>query len=146
MSDHDTFLGHLRESHKTVWLVARWLWAMGCNVYISKVREAKRHAEWKQFADDGDLYVFSDSGSRRRIEVKGSGADFTGPHDYPYHDMLVCAKHSYDNADPKPYAYVIVNKARTHAGIIKPGCWRVAGNGQAVFGKERNIRCLCLPA
>ena len=109
-----TFLKHLDASHDAVWCAARWLQNKGHHVVVTPTSKSKTHGEWKQHADSGDLYL------QQRIEVKKRGIDFTGAGDWPHGDkFIVCSRHSYDLARPKPYAWIILNKAKTHAAIVK---------------------------
>jgi len=102
--------------------VADWFVRKGYTVRIPAMRIAPSHDEWEDFADDGDLMV------ERRIEVKHRDVDFTDAGTFPFPDVIVCAKHAWDRADPKPYAIVSLNRAMTHAAIIKGASaayWRV---------------------
>ena len=115
--NHKKFLNHLDKSSDPVFIVARYIYDQGFDVRINALQKAKRYADWKQYKDDGDIYMYKDL-DVYRIEVKQYSKDFTGSHDYPYPNVLICAKHSYDNATPKPYAYMLLNKNRTHMGIV----------------------------
>ena len=115
---HKKFLSHLDDSTEAVFIVALHLYNKGLDVRINAMQKAKSHKEWKSCKDDGDLYVYKNNKSYR-IEVKGSGSDFECAKDWKYNSFIVCAKHSYDQAEPKPYAYMILNKERTHVAIVK---------------------------
>ena len=112
------FLERFAKSHEAVKLTAEWFEKEGCsNIRIPDFTLAPSHKEWKKHTDDGDLYV-----NNKRIEVKGLTAQhywFTTNKEYPYDNWIICAKHSYDRAKPKPYAYLVWNCNRTHFGIIK---------------------------
>jgi hypothetical protein len=112
--DHTRFVQHLNDSKHGVWLVANWLnEKQGLNVTVNASSVSKGYEDRMDHVDSGDLYI------SQRVEVKSLSAEFTGKHDWPFKDQLiVCAKHSYDNATPKPYMYVLLNKAKTHAIII----------------------------
>ena len=112
-ADHLTFLKHLDQSHSAVWRVAQWLQERGNRVVVTPITKSATHQEWKDHADDGDLYI------QLRVEVKKRGLEFTGREDWPHGDkFIVCAKHAWDRAKPKPYAFVILNKSMTHAAIV----------------------------
>ena len=107
------FVDHLDASHAGVWTVANWLNSRGNTVIVPPTTVAKSYEDRLNHVDGGDLFI------QQRIEVKVRNLDFTSRDDFPYKDgMLVCAKHSYDNASPKPYAYVYLNKAMTHVALI----------------------------
>jgi hypothetical protein len=118
VNNHEKFLSHLDFSAEALFIIALFLHRKGFDVWINGLKKASRHKDWKEFKDDGDLYVVH-KGSMYRIEVKGLSCSFTGLHNWPYRDFIVCAKHSFDNAIQKPYAYMILNKERTHIGIVK---------------------------
>jgi hypothetical protein len=115
--DHGRFIKHLNESSKAVFKVAYYLHQKGLDVNIPAIRRCKSHSEWKEYKDDGDLFI-SKGGKDYRIEVKARSSDFTDGTDWRYDDFFVCASHSYDMAEKKPYAYFILNKNRTHVAII----------------------------
>ena len=86
---------------------------MGYPVSIPPTFVAPSHEEREEYADDGDLYV------GQRVEVKRLGVEFTGRADWPFGSkFIVCAKHSFDRAKPKPYRYYYLNKSETHAAIV----------------------------
>ena len=121
--NHRRFLRHLRESEWVRWYVAQWLSQSGYSVSLAPVRYAPTTADWQKFADQGDLHI------NMRIEVKGLSRHFTCREDWPFGvNFIVCARHSYDNADPKPYAYIILNNTCTHAAFVLSASyatWRV---------------------
>lgn len=111
--DHARFVKHLDDSKPGVWLVANWLNVKGFDVTVTASGVSKGYEDRMDFVDSGDLYI------NQRIEVKSLSAVFTGKHDWPFgKELIVCAKHSYDNAIPKPYMYVLLNAAKTHAILI----------------------------
>jgi hypothetical protein len=115
-TDHENtlkFHKHLEASEQAVWRAAQWLQSNGRQVLVMPITKTPTHAQWKQHADSGDLYI------QQRIEVKRRGVHFTGPHDWPHGDIFfVCAKHSWDRAKPKPHAYMIFNSDMTHVAIV----------------------------
>jgi hypothetical protein len=113
-TNHSLFLKFLDESHAAVWRVAGWLKERGFPVVVMPITKAKTRSEWQDHSDSGDLYI------QQRVEVKRLTANFTGQHDWPFGDkFIVCSRHSFDRAKPKPYAYVILNSDMTHAAIVK---------------------------
>jgi|TARA_R110002020_G_scaffold120147_1_gene273837 hypothetical protein len=115
--NHKKFLSHLNNSTEAVFITALYLHNKGLDVRINAMKKAKSHKDWKNFKDDGDMYIYKGDKSYR-IEVKGLSCDFTNASDWAFKDFIVCAKHSYDNSTPKPYAYMILNKDKTHMGIV----------------------------
>lgn len=109
---HKKFLQGLESSKASVWLVARWLSDHGYAVRIPPTSKAPEQKDWQAHADDGDLEI------AQRIEVKALTCDFTSRDDWPFPDFIVCAKHAYDNAKPKPYRICYLNKAMTHLAVL----------------------------
>lgn len=116
--NHTRFLKHLENSTEAVFVVAKYLHSKGLDVRINAIKKAQKHSDWKKYVDDGDLFIYHQD-KAFRIEVKGLSYEFTSQNDWPFNHMIVCAKHSFDNANPKPYAYFILNKKRSHCAIIK---------------------------
>jgi len=116
--NHSKFLRHLNDSSDSVFIVARYLYDKGLDVRINSLKRAKRHSDWKNYKDDGDLFVYKND-NEFRIEVKGLSCDFTNKSDWCFRDFIVCAKHSFDLANKKPSAYFILNKQRTHIAIVR---------------------------
>lgn len=112
MNDDDKFKKHLAQSHGAVWKVAQYLSNKGHPITVPPTFVAPNHDEWKEYADDGDIYM------GQRIEVKQRGFYFSSRNDWPYKSFMVCAKHSFDNAKPKPYAYFILNKEGSFAAVV----------------------------
>jgi hypothetical protein len=110
--NHKRFLKHLDQSQDAVWTVAQWLHGKGHRVSIPPTTKAENHSEWKDHADGGDLYI------SQRVEVKQRFVDFTSADDWPYESFIVCARHSWDRAVPKPFSYVYLNKDMTYAGVV----------------------------
>tara|TARA_X000001382_G_C3140483_1_gene169407 strand:+ start:486 stop:944 length:459 start_codon:yes stop_codon:yes gene_type:complete len=112
-NNHIKFLEHLDESKNAVFKCAEYFYKKGIPVEIQPMQKAKRHKDWKDHTDDGDLLI------SQRIEVKNVSADFTSENDWKFgNKFIVCAKHSWDMAQLKPYAYMIVNKNKTHVAIV----------------------------
>ncbi len=107
------FLSDLRESRKAVRIVADWLSDCGYPVVVRPTFERPDPSMMGEFADDGDLEIM------QRVEVKRrQSLTFTSREDFPYQTLIVDACHCYDNAKPKPYAYVILNREMTAAFIV----------------------------
>lgn len=132
-SNHDKFLKHLEGSSESVFIVAKYLHSKGLDVRINALKKAEKHSDWNEYKDEGDLFIFNNEKSYR-IEVKGLTCDFTNKNDWCFKDFIVCAKHSFDNANPKPYAYFILNKKRTHCAVVKE---TTSDNWNIVSRKDR---------
>lgn len=119
--DHARFVNHLEQSKYGVWLVADWLNSRHkFDVTITANTVSNGYEDRMDHVDRGDLYISKPTTEQMRVEVKSLSAEFTCKDDWPFGEkLIVCAKHSYDNSDPKPYMYVLLNKAKTHAIIIK---------------------------
>lgn len=114
MEDDKLFVKHLMTSQDAVWEVAKWLQSRGNTVTVNPTFVTPSHEQWEDYADNGDLFI------TQRIEVKARGIEFTCEEDWPYGDtMIVCAKHAWDRALQKPYAFINLNKARTHVAVLK---------------------------
>ena len=110
---HQWFLKELDKSAKAVWMVAHWLNSRGHNVTVNAAGRAPTHADWVDYADNGDLNI------SLRVEVKALTADFTSAEDWPFRGkFIVCAKHAFDRAVPKPYGYIYLNKAKTNMAMV----------------------------
>jgi len=114
--DDPTFVDDLFASMETVWLVARTLQARGLPVVVQPLFVRPKIEDLNQYTDHGDLAIVQRVEVKRRIRAKD--AAFTSASDYPFPSIMVDTAHTWDNAKPKPYAYVIVNGAGTAAAII----------------------------
>jgi hypothetical protein len=113
------FISDLRESKKSVEVVADWLRSLGKKVNIFEVKERPSVEKMAEYADDGDLEIVDELNGSKRIEVKHrKSLKFSGLKDFPYKTIIVDVCHTFDNADPKPYAYVILNDTMTTALIV----------------------------
>lgn len=112
VENHRRTMDNLDKSAETVWMVARWLQGTGFPVTVNPTFKTPDYEHRMEYVDGGDLFI------QQRIEVKGSGTTFSCADDFPYDDAIVCAKHSFDNAKPRPFAYVIVSACKKHAMIV----------------------------
>lgn len=102
----ERFRKHLAKSEEGVQFAAHYLLSLGHDVLIKATSCAPSRDQWKEFADDGDLYI------QQRVEVKHLSATFAEGH-WPFGSkFLVCAKHSYDRSKPKPFAYLYFSSDR----------------------------------
>lgn len=109
---HQAFLRDLERSQDAVWHVSRWLSRRGLCVRVPPTSFAPRAEDWRDYSDSGDLFI------EQRVEVKHLSAQFTGRHDWPFPDFIVCGKGAHDRAEPKPYCYIVLSKDKQTAGIV----------------------------
>lgn len=116
--NNERFLRHLKDSQDDVWRIARWFSDKGYEVRIPPTSYSKNYQDRLNHIDQGDLYVKFQK--EERIEVKGLSARFTSKDDWPMgKTAIVCAKHSFDNADPKPFFYLLLSADKVHAMFIR---------------------------
>jgi len=108
-NDSDPTVVHdLLESQKAVDAAAKFLSGKGYPVVLRPIFVRPDASQMSEFSDDGDLEII------QRVEVKQrKDLKFESKSDFPYSSLIVDACHCYDNARPKPYAYLIFNPALT---------------------------------
>jgi hypothetical protein len=98
------FIADLRASKESVRAAAEWLGAMGYPVRVMPTRERPSVREMREYSDSGDLEV------TQRVEVKRRpGMTLSKAEDFPYPSIFVDVCHTFDNAHPKPYAYIVMD-------------------------------------
>jgi len=107
-----TFAADLAASGDAVWHVAKWLQDRGHHVIVRAVRVRPTPEAALEYSDAGDLEIL------QRVEVARRGFEFTNAADYPFETVFVDNAHSFDGANPKPFAYVLLNRSMTHAAIV----------------------------
>ncbi len=116
--DNRKVVQHVRQSQDDVWRVARWFSDKGYEVRIPPTSYAKNYQDRLNHQDKGDLYVKFQK--EERVEVKGLSAQFTSKDDWPMgKTAIVCAKHAFDHAEPKPFFYVLLSADKIHAMFIR---------------------------
>jgi hypothetical protein len=96
-----------------VQFATQWLKAQGHPVVVMPERRAPKHEKWQEYSDLGDLYI------QQRVEVKRLSKVFSGGKDWPFgKHFMVCSKHSFDRAFPKPYLYIILSKDMRCGGVV----------------------------
>jgi hypothetical protein len=112
--DHERVMTHIKESQSSVWKIAQWFTNKGYPTLINPTQYAKTYEDRLNAIDSGDLYI------SMRVEVKQLGTTFTGKDDWKYKTKaIVCAKHSFDKAFPKPFMYVLISANKVNAMFIK---------------------------
>lgn len=110
----EDFSRRFKASRPSVFKVAEYLnREKNCSVTIEALKLAPNRHEWREYQDDGDIIV----NDKHIVEVKGKTVDFTSREDFPWDEMIVANVASADRYSA--FAYFIVNKKLTHAGIIK---------------------------
>jgi len=118
--------------------VARWCERRGADVYLP---DEPAIVEGGRDHDNGDLYV---NGSR--VEVKWRTLHFTGLDDFPFRHCYLCAVHQWEQADPPPSRFVIVDRDLTGMLVFKVThtrpLWQEVTVYNALEGREnRMIQC-----
>jgi hypothetical protein len=125
---HDKFVKRLFGSRAAVFRVAEWLNTAGYAVMIPPIVARESHENPADFYDEGDLFRKKKGGEWERVEVKGSGYDFTDNNSWPYSTMIVSNKAAVDRGSGKVVAYVILSVNWEWVAIIKSDTrehWRV---------------------
>lgn len=132
-----TFLDDLRDSQESVERVAKWLRGKGYPVVVRPTFERPDPAMMAEFSDAGDLEIL------QRVEVKQrKSLTFTSKEDFSYSTIIVDACHCFDNARPKPFAYVILNREMTAAFVVPSSTrahWRQVVKRDRFKNRDRNF-------
>lgn len=136
--EHDPeFVKDLTESQHYVWRAAQWLSGMGYNVTVRPVKIRPDAKQMGEYGDDGDLEII------QRVEVKRrQNMEFTSKETYPFSTVIVDVAHTWDKANPKPYAYIIFNKWATACLIVKGSTfahWKKVAKHDALRNRERSF-------
>ena len=111
--DYQRFIEHLKESADGVLAAARWLNHRGYSVNMPPITFGKNYEDRLNHVDGGDLFI------SLRVEVKTLSVTFTSKADWKFGDkFIVCAKHSFDFASPKPYGYIIQSSDLAHLAVV----------------------------
>jgi hypothetical protein len=132
---HEKFIENLTGSMDAVWNVAMWwLQSIGYPVTVNPQSLAPTREQWKEYADQGDLVI------QHRIEVKQISRAFTSAADWPFgRKFIVCARHSFDRAKPKPYAYIIVSADGLYYASVSVSTaerWYVETRADVRYGED----------
>jgi len=117
-SDHGLFVNNLDLSEPARFKVALHLVKKGVTVTIPPMTKAKSYEDRMNHVDEGDLYINPPMLIGDRMEVKQLTTQFTCERDWPYPKFFVCAKHSFDNADPIPHAYILLAKDEKNMAVV----------------------------
>lgn len=112
--DDASFVSDLKSSQRTVWRAAQHLNEKGHNVTIRPLKIRPCVEEMNSYSDMGDIEII------QRVEVKKrNDIDFKSVSDFPYPSIIVDVAHTWDNAFPKPIAYMIFNASETGYILVK---------------------------
>jgi hypothetical protein len=121
------------KSFDAIFKVAQFLHGThGLSVEVPKAQKAPNRHVADSYKDFGDIIIHRP----QYVEVKHKTYHFTCAEDFPFRDIIVANKKAVDR-NWKAYAYFIVNKAMTHAAIIKTSTkdqWYI----KEILDKERN--------
>lgn len=107
--------------------VARWCEAQGADVFIPDPPPIL-HGEHRH--DDGDLYV-----NGRRVEVKHrNGLRFDRRH-FPYPTCYICSVRQWEQAQPRPLRFMIVNESMSGMLIFNVATTRRYWTTRAIFNR-----------
>ena len=109
-----TFVHDLKLSKDAVWALQKWLVSEGYTVMVKPILVRPTVEERGDYADSGDLEIVQTIECKHRLNV-----DFTCREDYPYKTVFVDEAQRYDRKQPKPYAYMLLNKSMTHVALIR---------------------------
>jgi hypothetical protein len=118
-SEEWRFRAAIVKSWRAVFAVAKHLHSTGgFTIRIGPLRIRPDDGKVIDYGDDHDLAVQT-TGSIKLwpVEVKWREFDFTCCADFPYPTIFIDRKTKADKAEP--FAYFVVNKAMTHAAIVK---------------------------
>jgi len=149
-SNHEIFKQKLRESERGVWIAAKWLSSRGNWVTKPPLTIAEVHEDWENHTDDGDLFLTNAATGLKhaRFEIKQLGCEFTSAGNWPFPDFIVCGKGAHDRTNPKPEAYVILNRSGTHAAVVSTetqGKWWVDTRSTKVYKDHKTEYYLTTP-
>jgi len=118
----DKFVSRLVGSQGAINAVATWAQGKGKVVQLGSVAVAPDYEHWDEYTDSGDLFI-----DGKRVEVKGQR--YTWERCWPFRDLLVCAAHSFDRAEPKPEWYIYLNADFTWGAFLcvadcRSGWWQ----------------------
>jgi len=112
------FVERFKESAQYVNQVAYWLDSRGLRARVIPCALRPSHDQWKDYADTGDIEV------TLLVEVKHRQLEFTCHDDYPYATVVVDEVYKLDAKRSQLYAYVILNRAATHAVVVPRHTWQ----------------------
>lgn len=120
MSSFDNFTRSLKDSQGAVEAVARYLVSRGFEVHIPELHIPADQADC--ISDHGDLICRTKKGEFV-IEVKGHPGLEWGNFEWCVHGLIIEKVSVWDNKDPKPHAYYILDKHLKEAMVFNVDKW-----------------------
>jgi len=117
---HAEFTENFDLSRDGVKRIGMYLESHRYEVVYPKQRKAPHQSQWREYSDDGDLFVtpYGDV-SDLRIEVRYIQSHFTGEHDWPFSPKFIANNvGSWARAGRKPEWIFYPNKALTHTALL----------------------------
>lgn len=144
------FMQRLNGSGPAVFAFAAYLYNKKYTVEIHPPLQSPSADQNINHIDGGDIFIIGRYGKpvdRKRIEVKGSLRHWTSEKDWPFDCYFVSNKPMVDRSRGKVTAFVAVNKALTHAGIVLPSMSEHLWTEKTVFAKnsQRHETNYCCP-
>lgn len=116
---YEEFAARYNSQWEAVYVVAQWLHRhVNTEVTIFQQQLRKKHERPEDYFDSGDIRAVQ-NGIEKIVEVKHDKKhDYKNMDDYPYADIAIVGKKSFDRNSGHVTAYVRVNKSMTHAFIM----------------------------
>ena len=117
------FMAILTESEAAVWCIAQWLTHRGHDILIPRFLLNPDVRRWREYADDGDLFIVRSDDTRTRIEVRhiSEKYPFTCRDDWPHGEKFLIERvPRYDRKKPSPEIMFFVNHPMTHTAVVMP--------------------------
>jgi hypothetical protein len=111
------FKSAVEKSRAEVSVVASHLERRGFKTEITPQRIRDKFEERAEYGDDADLFVFSRSGNKLGIEVKGRLLRFSSAEDFPYPTLFVDRVAKADKSSV--FYYISVNVDKTVIAVIR---------------------------
>jgi hypothetical protein len=136
---HPGFIDRHERSEYARWRIGEWLGRRGHD--ITMLHQDPPNPDWRiaiHEPDRGDIWLKS-GGVNFRIEVKWLEYPFTSARDWKFPTFIVCRQGSFDDAQPKPYAYIHVSAQLKHVAVTRVSTTRDRWFVRDATDRERGI-------
>jgi hypothetical protein len=116
--NHAGFVKRLLASRHAMFVVAEWLSEKGFDVRLPAIKARRHDQKIEDFVDDGDIFISKDGSPERRVEVKNIRHEFTGVDDYPYKNVIIANKASFDRGNDNLSCFIIIGKDLNNVIIV----------------------------